>query len=201
MEEDQSAPTAMRDAAAEASARNTAAAVRKRKQIATQRATNQTAAKAEAARLKQEAQAAAKVVKAEAKVEAKVAKQEEKCIAAEKRKTQPAGSTNKGAPPKVRPNMNETPVSIPKWTRSLPLRSEEAEEIEYPKTAKARARSNTKDPTLAPQAVAIRTNSRGRSRTPVRDVVKPLAPLPPPRRLLRRRRRSRSPGHNRPQCL
>ncbi len=114
MDEDQSAPTAMRDAATEARARNTAAAVLKRKQIAAQRATNQTAAKAEAIRLKQEAQAAAKAVKVEAQVEANAVKQEEKRIAAEKRKTQPAGSANKGAPRKARPRMDETPVGIPK---------------------------------------------------------------------------------------
>ena len=102
---------------------------------------------------------AAKAVNAEAKA----VKQEEKRIAAEKRKTQPAGSTNKGAPAKARPKMNETPVGVPKRTRSLPPKGEGAEEIEYPKPAKAKAkaRSSTQDLIPVPKEAAKPTKSRG----------------------------------------
>ena len=101
---------------------------------------------------------AAKAVKAEAKV----VKQEEKRIAAEKRKTQPPGSTNEGAPAKARPKMDETPVGVPKRTRSLPPKGEGAEEIEYPKPAKAkaRARSSTQDLVPVPKE-AVKTTKKG----------------------------------------
>ncbi len=174
--DDPAAPPITRGNAAETRARNTVAAAAKRKLIAEKRENTRAADKAKVGELKKEAEEAMKIVKADAKA----AKQEEKRIAAEKRKTQPPGSTNKGAPQKTRPTMDETPPGFEKRATSSPPKADDPEEIPYPKAKKAKPRAKSADENPDIKVPVAKAATRGRSReapeTP--QMPKPAAKKP-----------------------